>query len=173
MLYLLIVTVVISGIVLADVTGKKLKPRFKDNRDGTVTDNRTGFMWTKNANLPGDTMTFHRSLDYIEGMNEGKYPNLGYSDWRLPALSELRSLIDYTKYTRKGHTLPRGHPFQNVQSLRLNDETSVTYISNSEYSRFFSFYCRLVGHNVKSCYGYVWPVRSLLPQTYRQNKGEN
>lgn len=133
--------------------------RFKDNGDGTVTDPKTSLMWTKDANPTGDTMVFHQAFDYVEGMNEGKHPNFGYTDWRLPNLIELRSLIDYTKYTRKGHELPSGHPFQNVQSLRFNGRRSVTYLSNSDYSWFVSFYCRLVGHNVKSCYGYVWPVR--------------
>lgn len=138
-----------------------LSKRFNDNGDETVTDYKTGLMWTKNANLLGDTITFNEAFNYIEGMNEGKYPNFGYTDWRLPTLREVQSLIDYTQHTKKGHKLPRGHPFHNVQSLRLNDETSATYISNSEYPRFFSFYCRLVGHNIKSCYGYIWPVRSL------------
>ena len=134
--------------------------RFKDNEDGTVTDPKTGLIWTKDANLPGDTMLFHQALDFIEGMNEGDYPNFGCTDWRLPTLKELRSLIDYTNYTRWGHAIPSGHPFQNVQLLsRFNDSRSITYLSNSESPRFFSLYCRLVGHNVKSCYGYVWPVR--------------
>jgi hypothetical protein len=133
--------------------------RFKDNGDGTVTDPETGLMWTKDANLPGDTMLFHQALDYIEEMNEGKYPNFGYTDWWLPTLSELRSLIDYTNFTRWGHIIPSGHPFQNVQSLNFNDRRSTTYLSNSDYPLFVSLYCRLVGHNVKSCYGYVWPVR--------------
>jgi len=133
--------------------------RFKDNGDGTVTDPKTGLMWTKDAHLVGDTMLFHQGLDYVEGMNEGKYPNFGHTNWRLPTLKELRSLIDYTKYTRKGHELPSGHPFENVQSLKLNDTRSVSYLYNSDFSWFIALYCRLVGHNVRSCYGYVWPVR--------------
>ena len=128
--------------------------RFKDNGDGTVTDPDSGLVWTKDANLPGDTMLFHQALDYIKKMNEGKYPNFGYTDWRLPTLNELRSLIDYTNFTRNGHIIPSEHPFQNVQSPALN-----SYLSNSDYPLFVSLYCRLVGHNVKTCYGKVWPVR--------------
>jgi hypothetical protein len=131
--------------------------RFIDNEDGTITDPETGLLWTKNANLYGDTLLFHQALDYIEAMNEGKHPNLGYTDWRLPSLGELRSLIDYTKLTRRGHTLPLGHPFDNVRSLHFNRKSS--YISTSDHPWFISLYCRLVGHNVDSCYGYVWPVR--------------
>ena len=133
--------------------------RFKDNGDGTVTDPETGLMWTKDANLPGDTMLFHEALDYIEEINEGKHPNFGYTDWRLPDLKELLSLIDYTQRTRKGHIIPSGHPFRNVQSLNFNNKQATTYLSNSDYPLFVSLYCRLVGHNVKSCYGYIWPVR--------------
>ena len=143
-----------------------LSSRFKDNGDGTVSDPNTGLVWTKDANLPGDTMLFHQALDYIEEMNEGKHPNLGYADWRLPTLHELRSLIDYTKFTSEGHILPDGHPFANIQSLNFNSGTSPSYLSNSDHSLFISLYCRLVGHNVITCYGYVWPVRG------RQESGQ-
>ena len=134
-------------------------PRFKDNGDGTVTDLATGLMWTKNANLPGDTMLFHQALNYIEEMNKGKYPHYGFTDWRLPRLNELRSLLDLTNYTQKGHELPTGHPFENVQSLGFTPWSALSYLSTTEYPWFSSLYCRMVGHNVNSCFGYVWPVR--------------
>jgi len=133
--------------------------RFKENRNGTIIDLKTNLMWTKDANLSGDTMLFHQALDFVEGMNEGKHPNFGHTDWRLPTLTELRSLIDYTKFIKEEHRIPSGHPFQNVQSLSFNNSKSVTYLSDSEFPLFVSLYCWLVGHNVTSCYGYVWPVR--------------
>lgn len=137
--------------------------RFKDNGDGTVTDPKTGLIWTKDANLPVDTMLFHQALDYIDEMNEGKNPNLGYTDWRLPTPYELRSLIDYTQYIKAGgHELPSNHPFINVKPLKFNmnnDWSASSYLFNTDFPRFISFYCKLVGHNVKSCYGYLWPVR--------------
>lgn len=130
--------------------------RFKDNKNSTVTDTLTGLMWTKNGDLCGDTVLFHQALDYIVEMNRGKYPNAGFSDWRLPTLAELRSLLDYTKLSQSGNALPRGHPFENLQSLTYN---KTAYLSNTEHAWFFSFYCRLVGHNVESCFGHVWAVR--------------
>jgi hypothetical protein len=54
-------------------------PRFHDNGNGTVTDNLTGLMWTKNANLPGSTMTWYQAVDYCNSLTQG-----GYTDWRLP-----------------------------------------------------------------------------------------
>ena len=131
--------------------------RFNNNGNGTVTDTETGLMWTKSADLFGDTLLYHQALDYIAGMNGGQYTNFGYSDWRLPSLSELRSLIDYTKLTNHGHKLPWGHPFKNIQSLNFNSKSS--YLFTADFSWFVSLYCRAIGHNVPSCYGYVWPVR--------------
>jgi len=130
--------------------------RFTDNKDGTVTDTETDLMWTKNGDLTGDTMLFHQALSYIEDMNRGKQPNFGFTDWRLPTLAELRSLVDYTKLTKWEHTLPAGHPFENVQSLKYN---STAYLNDVEHSWFVSLYCRLVGHNVDTCFGHVWAVR--------------
>src|SRR3990172_2309481 len=69
-------------------------PRFVDHGNDTVTDNLTGLMWTKNANLPGTTKTWQQALDYVAGMNAGTYPNFGYTDWQLPNIIEHESLID-------------------------------------------------------------------------------
>jgi len=158
-IHISIAIVLLSGIVFAEKTGGKLNRRFNNNGDGTVTDLKTGLMWTKNANLPGDTLTFREAVDYVAGMNEGNRANFGYTDWRLPYLSELQSLIDYTRYKRQAHMLPLRHPFRNVQSLGFNDRSSATYLTNNDFFWFLSLYCGLVGHNVESCYGYVWPVR--------------
>ncbi len=159
LIYLSIGIALFYSTVNAQETSKKLNLRFKNNGDGTITDLKTGLMWTKDADLLGDTLTFGEALDYIAGTNEGNNANFGYNDWRLPYLSELQSLIDYTKNTNLGHVLPSGHPFQNVQSLRLNDRSSATYLTNTDFPWLVSFYCGFVGHNVKSCYGYVWLVR--------------
>ena len=135
--------------------------RFVDNGDGTVTDPETGFMWMKDANLPGETLLFHHALAYIDKLNKGEYTNVGFTDWRLPTYNEIRSLIDFTKYSFGGHVLPLGHPFENVQSLRFYDRSSPTYLTKPDQAWFVNFYCRLVGHNAKSCYGFVWPVRNI------------
>jgi len=133
--------------------------RFKDNNDGTVNDPTTGLMWTQDANLRGDTVLFHQAINYIKGMNEGEQDNFGYTDWRLPTLKELQSLIEYKEFTSKGHVLPEGHPFHNVQSLRFYDRSAPTYLSSTEHSWFVYAYCSIVGHNVESCFGFIWPVR--------------
>ncbi|NIN00864.1 MAG: DUF1566 domain-containing protein [candidate division Zixibacteria bacterium] len=78
-------------------------PRFTDNDDDTVTDNLTGLIWTQNANLYGVT-TLGVAFASCSSSYEG-----GHTDWRLPNLRELESLIDYggPQYSK----LPAGHPF--------------------------------------------------------------
>jgi hypothetical protein len=76
------------------------EPRFTDHGDGTVTDNLTGLMWTKDPILPygQNEIMWFTALQYIAGMNAGTNPNFGYTDWCLPNRKELHSLIDYSQH---------------------------------------------------------------------------
>ena len=56
-------------------------PRFTDNSDGTVTDNLTGLMWAKDANLAG-LKPWQEALDYVAEMNSGS-GTYGYTDGSL------------------------------------------------------------------------------------------
>jgi hypothetical protein len=60
-------------------------PSYKDNEDGTVSDLITGLMWTQN---PGEKMTLAAAEKGAIQCNIG-----GHSDWRLPTIKELYSLI--------------------------------------------------------------------------------
>jgi len=142
-------------------------PRFIDHGNDTVTDNLTGLMWTKNANLPGTYKTWQQALDYVAGMNAGTYPNFGYTDWRLPNINEHESLIDAELW---GPALSAGHPFTNVQGGGYWSSTSYAGDSNNAWLVRMSY--GIVDYNGKSIsYNYVWPVRSgqngivQLPQT--------
>ena len=97
---------------------------FVDNGDGTITDNATGLMWAQDDSgseyaegfdyttldfldadgdgllVPADAdmngaMTWEEALSYVEALNAAEY--LGYSDWRLPNVKEVHSLMDYSK----------------------------------------------------------------------------
>ena len=95
-----------------------------DNQNGTITDIQSGLMWAQNdsgadydsginyqrdinwqqsqgnsnaplaanANSKG-AMNWVEALAYVQQMNDQAY--LGYSDWRLPNVKELVSLVDY------------------------------------------------------------------------------
>jgi len=57
-----------------------------DNGNGTVTDEATGMMWQQETAM---FMTWKDALSYCE-----KLQLAGYTDWRLPLLTELNSIID-------------------------------------------------------------------------------
>ncbi len=107
--------------------GVATTPRFIDHGNGTVTDNLTGLMWTKNAQQIPGTMTWQDALD---ACNDLVYPiSGGYDDWRLPNLRELQSLIDYENVNP---ALPSGHPFTNETSSAY--WSSTTFASTPDYA---------------------------------------
>lgn len=66
--------------------------KFNDNGDGTITDSATGLMWQQDDSQKG--LNWLQALDYVRQKNSENY--LGYSDWRLPNVKELQSIVDYT-----------------------------------------------------------------------------
>jgi hypothetical protein len=63
--------------------------------DGTVVDTKTNLMWAARDN--GSAVSWPGAKTYA-----GNYRGGGYSDWRLPTLTELATLYDKAK-TRKTH----------------------------------------------------------------------
>ena len=63
-------------------------PSYRYNGDGTITDQVTGLVWTKD---PGKKMTYRQAAANADKCRIG-----GYSDWRLPTIKELYSLIIFT-----------------------------------------------------------------------------
>lgn len=63
---------------------------FEDNEDGTITDNATGLMWTKEDD--GGGMFWEDAISYAENN-----VTADYDDWRLPNAKELQSILDYSR----------------------------------------------------------------------------
>jgi len=108
-------------------------PRFADHLDGTATDGLTGLMWTQDAFLAGKTVPWIDAHKFVADMNTGTLPNFGYSDWRLPNINELESLLDYGVMFAG---LPASHPFSNVQGL-INQNVQYVYWSSTSVWNFF------------------------------------
>jgi hypothetical protein len=66
------------------------KNRFRDNGDGTVSDEATGLVWMQADS--GKGMDWPTALEYAEDMDFA-----GHSDWRLPNAKELQSIVDYDR----------------------------------------------------------------------------
>lgn len=66
------------------------KNKFKDNGDGTITDEATGLTWMKADS--GKGLDWPAALEYAENLELADH-----DDWRLPNAKELQSLVDYTR----------------------------------------------------------------------------
>jgi hypothetical protein len=66
-------------------------PRFIVNGNGTITDRLTGLMWEQAQS--GTSATWTAAFERVNTLNTTKMG--GYSDWRLPNMNELFSLINY------------------------------------------------------------------------------
>ena len=65
-------------------------PSFTDNGNGTVTDNVTGLMWQQEDD--DTTREWEDAITYCESLSLA-----GHTNWRLPNIKELKSIVDYNK----------------------------------------------------------------------------
>ncbi len=68
-----------------------LSANFSKNGD-IVTDSKTGLQWQDNNDTNGTLRTWQESIDYCEALNSNSH-----SDWRLPNINELKTIIDRSK----------------------------------------------------------------------------
>lgn len=95
-------------------------PSYQDNGDGTITDLNTGLVWAQ---------TYVSEVTYTEAVNgASSYSLAGYTDWRLPTLKELYSLMDFSGYT--GSDASNSNPYIN------DDVFGFTYGDTASGDRF-------------------------------------
>ncbi|MCP4220995.1 MAG: DUF1566 domain-containing protein [bacterium] len=108
-----------------------LQPDYTDNGDGTVTDNNTGLMWQQD---PGNKMGYSAAEAGAE-----TFSLAGYTDWRLPTIKELYSLILFSGTDPSG---PLGEQSDNLKpfidteyfTFRYGDESVGERIIDSQYT---------------------------------------
>lgn len=135
-------------------------PRFTDNGDQTVTDNLTGLMWTKDANVMKTWTTWQLALDYIKKLNQENF--LGYNDWRLPNVVEMESMT-YLSSSNPFNTQIINNLFDlywTSTTWRMNTAAAwVVSLSGSSQPTQETFYSYTFQHG-KTWPANVWPVRS-------------
>lgn len=131
-------------------------PRFTDNGNGTVTDNLTGLIWCKNANIWGwvGWTTALSNCNSLASGTGGLTDGSQAGDWRLPNVRELQSLVDYG---RSNPALPSGHPFTGLQSNYY--WSSSTYAASTVEEWILNLSDGYVRNGNRALSFYVWPVR--------------
>jgi hypothetical protein len=106
------------------------KNDFHDNADGTITDRATGLMWSKMDS--GKGMNWQNALAWAQQKNAERF--LGHSDWRLPNVKELQSIVDYTRSP------------DTSQSPAIDPMFSCTAITNEAHQTDYPFYWSATTH---------------------------
>jgi len=92
---------------------------FADNSDGTITDMATGLMWSQDDS--GGGMNWEDALAWVQQKNAENY--LGHSDWRLPDVKELQSIVDYTRSPQTTSSAALDAVF-NITSITIENGSS-------------------------------------------------
>ena len=138
-------------------------PRFIDNLDGTVTDSLNGLIWLKNTNC-FEMMDWESAVLAAKSLTDGDCgpdPALRLSDgssagdWRLPTMTELCMLIDYS---RRDPALPNGHMFSDFSSGYYWSATVLDYHPVIAWIVYIESGTTCYD-DIKSHAGHVWPVR--------------
>ncbi len=119
-------------LILSGAAGTASADTFVNNQDGTVTDTRTGLMWSKNA-LP---LADQGDMTWEEAGTRAQSSSLaGYSNWRMPTKQEISAFLPYFDDTV---ARDMAHTFDNLPANSARYWTSTT-INNDESAYLITF----------------------------------
>ncbi len=133
---ILLIMIGLSALLSADFT----------KSGNIVTDNTTQLQWQDDA--IGNTMDWQSAIGHCESL-----PLDGYSDWRLPNINELKSIIDRSKVDQ---AIADGFDY----TSSLHYWSSTTYEGDKGYAWNVYFYGGSVRSHNKSNDFYVRCVRA-------------
>jgi hypothetical protein len=97
--------------ILDNIRATTPTERFIDNKNGTVTDAKTGLQWSRCAigqsynvkdsecnGSPIDFGSWSAALQYIDNQNRTEEGFFGFTDFRIPNIKELASIVERQCY---------------------------------------------------------------------------
>jgi hypothetical protein len=166
---LMLILIFISTNVFADFS-------FIDNGDGTVTDERTGLLWLKNADCTDTVagidksfgnLNWHNAETWSSGLADGACGLIDGSEagqWRQPTKDELQGIGTdpptryYTQHPSNWAKL--WTPFVPAEISAIYwSSTTYANVTSYSYAWFVSIRSGRVGYADKTTYYNVWPVR--------------
>ena len=125
------------------VRGPSTTRSFTDNGDSTVTDTKTGLVWQQTS---GSQRNWTSSLTYCEDLTLASQ-----SDWRLPNIKELGSIVDVSE--QRGNPAIDETAFPGTQQYYWSSTPKGSNVQN------FDFNYGRVANEIKSNSFYVRCVR--------------
>jgi hypothetical protein len=118
------------------------------NASDVYVDSATGLMWQDNSDAKSIKKDWEGAREYCANLELGRY-----SDWRLPNIKELQSIVDVSYYK---HAIKRG--FKNVNTSVYCWSSSV-YVSGTKNAWIVDFKNGSTYDNFKTGEYYVRCVR--------------
>jgi sugar lactone lactonase YvrE len=131
-------------------------PRFivgTGSQTDCVTDALTGLMWSRNGNPVNGKMNWSDAIDYANG-----FTLCGYSDWRLPNVNEMESLIHIGRQNMADWL--NTQVFSNVQADGYWSSTTCAHDTDQAWFVGLGG-APYTGSHPKAWGDYVWPVRTV------------
>jgi hypothetical protein len=99
---IILLIIIFTGSLSHSIAGviRSSDGRYIDHEDGTITDTKTGLMWTKkdsHADL-GKCLNWDASKSYVSKLTTGEYSN-----WRLPTVKEYMGIYEEKKKNKGLH----------------------------------------------------------------------
>ncbi|MGM0419265.1 MAG: DUF1566 domain-containing protein [Thermodesulfobacteriota bacterium] len=121
--------------------------------ENTVTDEKTGLMWFKNASFSEMPLTFKEALEYIKEINQEKL--FGFNDWKLPNRREFLSIISLesinpcVNINAPFYDVFNGYYWTSTTCSRTPDQAWIIHLGGAR-----------VRGGIKNFSYMVWPVRN-------------
>lgn len=135
-----------------------------NNKDGTISDSKTGLIWVTDDN--SEKLTWEKALVYAENLSFA-----GYDDWRLPNVKELQSIVDVAFVN------PSVNSSFFTNTLQLPYWTSTTLINDTARAWMTDFKFGIVSYmdknevlNVRCVRGEKSTASNLESNTYNQSQ---